>query len=175
MMEDIITDVMKAEGWDKYTNRPNDRGGPTKWGITLKAWSAWRGRECTARDVMAITEPQARDFYEMEYVISPRFNLLPELLAPLLVDCGVNHGPSRAAKWLQRAVMATEDGVVGPKTINAVTAANPVATYIRVCAYRSSFYGKLVTDDPTQAEFAHGWANRNSKWLIVLADYLTGG
>lgn len=172
MIDDIITDVLKAEGWDKYTNRPNDRGGPTKWGITQKAWADWRGRDVTIDEIKNISEPQARDFYEAEYVIGPRFNALPIRLQALLIDCGVNHGPNRATKWLQRAVAAKEDGSIGPKTLIATEAANPVGTYIRVCAYRSSFYGKLVTDDPTQAEFAHGWANRNSKWLTGLADTL---
>jgi lysozyme family protein len=124
MFDDIITGVMKAEGWDKYTNRPNDRGGPTKWGITLKAWSEWRGRECTADDVKEITEPQAREFYEMEYILAPRFNHLPELLADLVIDCGVNHGPHRASKWVQKAVGAKQDGVIGPNTLLAVKDAN---------------------------------------------------
>ena len=175
MIEDIITDVMKAEGWDKYTNRPNDRGGPTKWGITLKAWSAWRGRDCTADDVKAITEPQAREFYESEYVLAPRFNHLPDLLAPMVVDCGVNHGPGQASKWVQRAVGATADGVIGPKTLDAVAASNVVSTYLKICSQRVSFYGKLVTDDPSQAENAHGWNNRAAKWLETLAAYVTGG
>ncbi len=99
MIEDIITDVLKAEGWDTYTNDPADRGGPTKWGITLKAWSEYRGRDCTAADVQAITEAQARDFYEKLYVIGPKFNQLPPMLVPLVVDCGVNHGVRAASKW----------------------------------------------------------------------------
>lgn len=174
MIDDIITDVMKAEGWDTYTNRPNDRGGPTKWGITLKAWTDWRGREVTADDVKEITEPQAREFYESEYVLAPRFNHLPDLLAPMVIDCGVNHGPSRASKWVQEAVGATVDGAIGPMTLASVNASNPIATYLKVSSLRISFYGKLVTDDPTQAEFAHGWNNRAAKWLTVLADYVTG-
>lgn len=175
MIEDIITDVLKAEGWDKYTNRPNDRGGPTKWGITLKAWSEWRGRDCTEDDIKAITEPQAREFYEMEYVLAPRFNQLPELLMDMVVDCGVNHGPRAASKWIQRAVGARQDGAIGPNTLKAVKDANPVAVYLKVCASRVRLYGRIVTKDPTQAENAHGWNNRAAKWLQRLADYVTGG
>jgi len=174
MIDDIITDVLKAEGWDTYTNRPNDRGGPTKWGITLKAWQGFKGVEVDEDDVKAITESQARSFYESEYIISPRFNQLPDLLAPMVIDCGVNHGPSRAAKWVQEAAGATADGAIGPQTLAAVNDSNPIATYLKVCSLRISFYGKLVTDDPTQAEFAHGWNNRAAKWLRVLADYVTG-
>lgn len=172
MIDELITEVMKAEGWDKYTNRPNDRGGPTKWGITLKAWAEWRGHDCTEDDVKAITEPQARDFYEKLYVIGPRFHHLPERIMPLVIDCGVNHGIRRASKWLQLAVGARADGVVGPKTIEAVQAANPIAIHLRISASRIKLYGRLVTKDPTQAEFAWGWNNRAAKFLVTLAQSL---
>lgn len=175
MIEEIITDVMEAEGWDKYTDHPNDRGGPTKWGITLKAWGEWRGHDITADDVKEITEPQAREFYEKLYVIGPKFSLLPNILVPMVVDCGVNHGVSRASKWIQRAVEVTEDGEIGPKTLKAVGLANPISTYLKVCSYRTSFYGRIITDDPSQAVFAAGWNNRAAKWLERLAQYITGG
>lgn len=175
MLDDIITDVLKAEGWDKYTDRPNDRGGPTKWGITLEAWSGWRSRECDADDVKEITEAQAREFYEMEYILAPRFNQLPDLLKDMVIDCGVNHGPRAASKWVQRAVGARQDGAIGPNTLQSVKDANPVAVYIKVCASRVRLYGRIVTRDPSQAEFAHGWNNRAAKWLQRLADYVTGG
>lgn len=172
MINDLITEVMKAEGWDKYTNRPNDRGGPTKWGITLKAWSDWRQRDCTEDDVKAITEPQARDFYETMYVIKPRFNQLPERLIPLVVDCGVNHGQRRASKWVQLAVGARADGAIGPKTLKAVWECSSISTYLLVSASRIKLYGRLVTKDPSQAEFAWGWNNRAAKFLVTLAQSL---
>jgi lysozyme family protein len=175
MLDDIITDVMKAEGWDTFTNDPVDRGGPTKWGITQKAWADWRGHDVTAEDVEAITEPQARDFYEEGYVVSPRFHQLGDQLTAMVVDCGVNHGVNQAAKWVQKAVGAKQDGVIGPKTIAAVQADNPIAVYLRVCASRNRLYGKIVGRDHTQAKFISGWNNRNAKWLVRLADYVTGG
>lgn len=113
MIDEIITDVLKAEGWDTFTNHPADRGGPTKWGITQKAWAEWRDRDVTVEEVQQITEPQARDFYESLYIVGPRFNQLPERLQAMVVDCGVNHGVVRAAKWVQRAVGAEQDGMIG--------------------------------------------------------------
>lgn len=175
MIDDIITDVMKAEGWDTYTDHPNDRGGPTKWGITLAAWSEWRGHECTAADVQSITEAQAREFYETEYVLAPRFHHLPEMVRAMVIDCGVNHGTRAASKWVQRAVGAKPDGVIGPKTLEAANATNPISLHLSVSASRIKLYGKLVTKDPTQAVFAHGWNNRAAKWLERLAQSLTGG
>lgn len=173
MIDDLITEIMKAEGWDKYTDRPNDRGGPTKWGITLKAWTEWRGYEqCTPGDIQRVTESEAREFYEKLYIMGPRFDELPDRIMPLVVDCGVNHGVRRAAKWLQKAVGALADGVVGPKTIQSVLDCNPIAIHLRVSASRIKLYGRLVTKDPTQAEFAWGWNNRAAKFLVTLAESL---
>lgn len=175
MIDEIITDVLKAEGWDTFTNHPADRGGPTKWGITQKAWAEWRDRDVTVEEVQQITEPQARDFYESLYIVGPRFNQLPERLQAMVVDCGVNHGVVRAAKWVQRAVGAEQDGMIGPVTLTAVQNANHLAVYLSVCAHRQRFYSKLVSKDPTQLVFLKGWTNRAMKWVDRLADSLTGG
>ena len=175
MLDEIITDVLKAEGWDKYTNRPNDRGGPTKWGITLKAWGDFVGEPVTAQDIMEITEDEARQFYRSEYVYGPKFDQLPEPLLSLTVDAGVNHGPRAAAKWVQRAIGARQDGVLGPKTFARLHYADPLEVSMRVLASRIRLYGRIVTKDHTQAENAHGWNNRAAKWLGRLADFYTGG
>ena len=174
MIDEIITDILKAEGWDKYTNRPSDRGGPTKWGITQKAWSEYVGHQAHELEIQGITEQQARIFYEQMYVKAPRFDMLAPLLMPMVVDCGVNHGVSQAAKWVQRAVGAKEDGLIGPKTLDLVQSTNLLAVYLRVCASRFKLYGRIVHGDVSQAEYIHGWNNRGSKWLDRLADYLTG-
>jgi lysozyme family protein len=175
-LDDVITDIMKAEGWDKYTNRPNDRGGPTKWGITLKAYQEFLpNNDVTEADIRALKEVHARAFYRSRYIIGPKFDRLSPLLLPLVVDCAVNHGPHRATKWLQKAVGAKQDGVLGPKTLEATHLFSPSCTYLRICGYRTRFYGAIVTRDPTQAEFASGWNNRAAKWVMRLADMLESG
>ena len=172
MIDELITEVMKAEGWDTYTDHPADRGGPTKWGITLKAWQEWRAHDVSADDVKAITEPQARDFYEKLYVIGPSFHLLPDRIIPLAVDCGVNHGTGRASKWVQEAVGTKQDGVLGPISLKAAQDSNHIATYLQIVATRVKFYGRLVSKDHTQAVFASGWNNRAAKFLVTLAQSL---
>lgn len=173
MIDDIITDVMKAEGWDRYTNRPNDRGGPTKWGITLDTYRDYTGNpNLSDAHIRALTEADARKFYRERYFDQTNFAEIHPLILPLVIDCAVNHGRTRAAKWFQKAVGAKQDGVVGPKTLAAANEISPTSTYLRICAIRVRFYGTLVTRDPTQAEFASGWNNRAAKWLVGLADLL---
>jgi lysozyme family protein len=71
-------------------------------------------------------------------------------------DAAVNSGPSRAIKWLQRAVVVPADGVIGLQTLEAVRAL-PASTIInRICDDRLDFLKAL----PTWGTFGKGWASR---------------
>ena len=39
-----LTKILEREGWPTYTDHPDDRGGPTKGGITLSTLRSWRGQ-----------------------------------------------------------------------------------------------------------------------------------
>lgn len=177
MIDEIITDILKAEGWDKYTNHPADRGGPTKWGITLQAWQDYNSNPAlSAFNVQSITESEARLFYHRKYIVEPGYHRISSTyLMACVVDAAVNHGPKRATKWLQRAVGAQQDGAFGPKSLEAVNKQDPIVTALRFLAYRVKFYGYLVTRDPSQAVFAHGWNSRAAKWIEGLVDFYTHG
>lgn len=143
----LIQDILKREG-SKYTNYPEDRGGPTKYGITLATLKAVRGNEVTEHDVAALTEDEAAAIYERLY-IKPfeEFSLYPNLHA-LIVDAAVNHGVARAKQWLQ------EIGVVDYDTM-----------YREFLRKRARFYGRIITDRPANAKFAAGWANRLAEFI----------
>jgi len=174
-IDDILTDVLKSEGWDRYTNHPSDRGGPTKWGITLKAYRDLVDEEATELTIRNLTEAEARAFYNRFYVVEPGFDKVHPLVQPLLIDCGVNHGPKRAATWFQKAVGTEQDGVIGPVTLAAQMALPPQAIYLQICASRFRFYGAIVGRDHSQAAFISGWNNRGAKFLVALADLLKEG
>lgn len=162
----IISDLIRREGG--YVDRPADRGGPTKFGITAKTLGRVRrlGRDATADEVRALTEPEAREIYRTVFLDEPRFSEIRDVrLRALLVDCGVHSGPGRAAMWLQRALGVSADGVVGPATLTAVAAAEPGRLYDRVLAQRLRHLGRLITDDRSQAEFAAGWMARCAEFL----------
>lgn len=182
-IDDIITGILQAEGWDRYTNLPADRGGPTKWGITLKSFEDFVRRPCTPEDIKDIDETMARAFYKKKYIVAPNFLPLCEPLRTIVIDAAVHSGPTAASKWLQRAVGVLADGKVGPKTLAAVLHKDPLATAIRVIAQRQRLLSGLVSKDPElrkarqhgyhlQAEFALGWTNRVTKLLDGVADCL---
>lgn len=177
----IITEILKREGWDKFTDHPADRGGPTKWGITQDSWSAFIGRAATVDDVRKITELQAREFYRHRHVVAPGFDHINDAaLRELAIDAGVNHGIGWAAKTLQQIVGARIDGDIGPESLRAINAAPAHALYLRLCAARFRLYGRLTTKDPKlqaakaagfrlQAENTWGWCNRVAGFLEAAA------
>jgi len=170
--EDIIEEVLAREG-DKYTNYPEDRGGPTKYGITQATLSQWRRRPVTPDEVAALTKDEARTIYYAEFIVSPGFlRIRDDDLRAICVDAGVNHGPRHAIKWLQAAasdevagIRLAQDGVLGPKTEAAVNAADPMELFLWVCAHRIRLYGRLVRADIGQAKFIAGWNNRVAEFI----------
>lgn len=105
-VEDIITGIIQREG-SEYTNRPSDRGGATKYGVTLATLARWRHSTPTPADVEELKEDEARQIYRTLYVQEPRFDLILQLSQPIgieVVDTGVNMGQSTSATFLQRCL-----------------------------------------------------------------------
>lgn len=178
MINELITGILKREGWDLYTDKPSDRGGPTKWGITQKSWSAYIGRPATIEDVKAITEQQARDFYYTEFIVKPNFVLIEDdFLQEFVVDSAVNHGVFRASSWLQEAVGAKVDGRVGPKTLELLHSLNPTAVVLLLIGVRGRFYAKIASDQlPADPDLPNlrGWINRLMWFTDQLAARMAG-
>jgi lysozyme family protein len=104
-IEAIIDTILRREGWPRYTDRPSDRGGPTKGGITLATLTSWRKRPVTAADVAALDEDEVRAIYRARYIADPGFaGITDDTLRALVIDSGVIHNTSRAGTWLQDAV-----------------------------------------------------------------------
>jgi lysozyme family protein len=174
----IIDNIIRREGG--YVNHPADRGGPTNFGITQRAWSAYIGRAASETEMRSITLPEAMEFYFQEYIVKPKFDKIHDPhLRELVIDAGVNHGPRHAAKWLQAAasdlaagVRLAQDGAIGPLTLSAVNHADPQELFLWVCAYRIRLYGRLVAQDRSQAAFISGWNNRVAEFLEEAAERL---
>lgn len=84
----LIGDLLVREGG--YVNNAADKGGSTKYGITLKTLSMYRGRTVVASDVRLLGSKEAEDIYEANYFIEPGIDGLPDLLQPVAFDMAVN-------------------------------------------------------------------------------------
>jgi lysozyme family protein len=174
--EEIIREIFESEGWDTYTDRAADRGGPTRWGITEATLKRWYGKEWAVGDRGGIFpkhpsqlgEWPAFYIYEQEFINAPGFDKITnDRLRYLMVDCGVLHGPGRATKWLQRALGVVADGKIGPVTLLALDQVPPPTVYMRVCRRRIQFIGRIVTQDKVMKQALN--ANRGEAWGVDLA------
>jgi lysozyme family protein len=107
-----------------YVNAATDRGGPTKYGITHKTLAAHLGlKSVTAERVKAMTMAEAEEIYRRSYWNQSGGAQLPSGLDYAAFDFGVNSGPPRAVKTLQKVLGFTGkdvDGWIGELTMNRV-------------------------------------------------------
>jgi lysozyme family protein len=157
-VDQIIDEIVQREGG--YTNNVADRGGPTKYGITAVTLGEWRHMDAPASEleVESLSDSEARTILRQRYIVGPGLvQIRDERLRALVADTLVQHGLRGGTIIVQRGVGVPGDGVMGPQTIAALNA-NDV--FNRVLASRLRKYGRILSDDHTQAEFAAGWMNR---------------
>lgn len=149
-----LAEVLRVEGG--YVDDPRDRGGVTKFGITQATLGAAIGRAASAADVAALTLAEAGAIYRRRYWEPLRCGELPAGLDLAVFDAAVNMGPSAAARFLQQAVGAQIDGVIGAATLAAATAARTPEVIRAVSDLRRRRYRGLAGF----ATFGAGWSRR---------------
>lgn len=124
----------------------------TNWGISAAAYPT--------KDIKNLTKDQAKSIVLTDYWMKIRGDDLPPALAFIVLDAAFNCGVSRGVSWLQEAVGATQDGILGPATLAAVKTydGKGAALCAEFVARRLVFMASL----PTWRTFALGWARRLS-------------
>ena len=150
--------VIKAEGG--YVNDPDDRGGETNFGVTIGAWGAYLGREIKPGEIKALTKETVKPFYRAMYWDKVKGDDLPLAVDYSVFDFAVNAGVSRAAKFLQRAVGAVDDGVIGLGTLGRVAKTDTSKLLENFADQKQRFYQGLATTNPSQQKFLKGWLAR---------------
>lgn len=160
----VVKGIVNREGG--FVNKKNDKGGATKYGITIGTLQRWRNRKCSVQDVMDLTKEEAAEIYKSEYIEKPGFlRFGDDALAEQLIDTGVNHGTGGAIKILQRALGVPADGGIGPVTMAAAKKLKPHQVYCRFIGERLTTYSRICERDETQLEFAAGWMNRVAEMI----------
>ncbi|APG62502.1 hypothetical protein LPB140_06540 [Sphingorhabdus lutea] len=176
MIENLLDKIIKVEGG--YIDHPDDKGGPTKYGITEKV-----ARQCGYDGAMRdISIEFAKNIYRKQYWTGPQFHKIYEI-APIisakLFDIAVNMGNTRSIKFLQRALNALNrqekdyhdlriDGQIGPSTLTAtsqfIAYRGPQGAKVLVKAINAlqgHFYIEISEKRPRNESFTYGWiANR---------------
>lgn len=165
---DVIEAIIEREGG--FVDSPLDRGGPTKFGVTMATLSHWTGGIVTPSDIKALTPEVAAQIYLRLYVQKPGFELInDDRLRGLVVDSAVHHGQATVIKWLQAIVEVEVDGVLGSTTTAAINSENAHSIYLLLIAKRIRYMGNIVHQDPSQVVFINGWLSRATKFVEEVA------
>ncbi|MCM1222880.1 MAG: hypothetical protein NC548_51320, partial [Lachnospiraceae bacterium] len=80
-------------------------------------------------------------------------------LANILVDWVWASG-TNGIKIPQRILGVTADGIVGPKTLAALNAADPKKLFQQIHNARVNFIEDIIRRNPSQKKFRKGWLRR---------------
>ncbi len=141
---------------DPGNKLPDGRKGSTMLGVTQFNWEQHIGHQVTHEQMKKLTPADVEPLYKKKYWDAVRADELPSGIDYLVFDMGVNAGPGRSIKLLQSAVGVPADGGLGPITMKAVLAANPVELIDRFSEEKEAFYRSLNTFET----YGKGWLNR---------------
>ena len=167
----IIT-LLKIEGG--FVDDPNDPGGQTKYGISLKYLNSSLDATrlsgithlgpITKEDIQNLTPEQASNIYKVLWWDKFGYsNIQNQPIATKVLCSSVNIGSQYAHICLQRAIRSESnnkiildvDGLLGQETLEAVNNANAQSL---LCAYKSELAGYYRSLH--NADFIAGWLNR---------------
>lgn len=149
-----------------FSDNPNDRGGPTKYGITIETLTKWRKKPCTRADVWALDLSEAKEIYLAWYWNQHRLGEITNTqVAMCIFDQVVNSNAFEVIQLIQRIVGVTADGFIGPKTIAEINnkgSKNFIWTFFKL---RQEAYVGYVVKKPSQIDFLLGWIRRTHHLL----------
>lgn len=156
--------ILLVEGG--FSNRKEDLGGPTKYGITQKTYSEWKGSYQSLEDVLNMPLSVAEKIYRENYWDAMNLSGLDLAIQFCLFDQGVNRGPSAAVKTMQKVLKVRQDGLLGPVTkarIQDQITEDLVWDYLKESLRE---YVRITQNNPSQTANLMGWTNR----ILNLAD-----
>jgi len=147
-----------------YSNDANDPGNWTggKKGVgTLKGTMyGVSAASYPGEDIANLTLDRAKAIYARDFWGPAGCDALPDLLKYEMFDLAVNTSapgkPATAIKILQAAVGTMQDGILGPKTLQAAQSLDPNRALRRLQAGRLRYYTGLVN----WPAYGKGWVNR---------------
>lgn len=180
--DEMVEHVFAHEGG--YIDHPNDPGGATNFGVSLRAlralesadladWDLDGDGDIDADDMKLMTKAKARAFYQRHFWSDAHEELMAPVHAGKLFDMGVNMGKRQAGRIFQRMVARFDDfvivdGLVGPKTVAAandlIDKGQGAHSFSDLAAEQARFYFRLVDMKRSREVFLLGWLRR-AYWL----------
>lgn len=175
-----------------YVNHPNDPGGATNYGVSLRTLKALGDEDfdldedgdIDADDIRAMSLADAKAFYHRYFWDNVRYtdrngrecyvyeSMYDEEVAIKIFDMSVNMGHKQAVKIVQRTINLdissvyhlSADGVIGEKTMTLLQQEDDTETFLRrLQSEFARFYYQLADKKPARAVFLLGWLRRAYK------------
>jgi len=155
--------VVASEGG--FQNDPKDRGNwtsgiigrgelkGTKFGVSAMSYPHL--------DIESLTIVDVREIYLRDWWDKMNLDKFPKAVAFQIFDASINHGVGQAIKMVQRAVGVLADGILGPKTLEAVRKIDSDDFVLKFLAERIDFFVRV----PTFSVYGKGWMARVSENL----------
>lgn len=162
-----------------FSDDPDDPGGPTKYGISLRAARKLGDIDGDGRldfdldgdgdvdldDMRLLTPEKVVDALRRTWW-KPVYDRLPGHCAIKLFDLGVNMGTKQSHILLQRALRSStgtvyaEDGIIGKNTLHGVEHSYIPALLASLRSEAAGFYRQLAAQRPSSRKYLNGWLNR---------------
>ena len=165
-VEEINTNVInKSEGG--LSNNASDRGGLTKYGISIKWYRAAVNNSAQEDVIRNLTLSEAVALYKEYFWWPLNINSIRDKgVQEKYFDMGINMGMGQAARLMQRACnileqkdSLQEDGILGPVSISKINFySDEMLPVLRALQYM--FYKSIVDNNPSQRIFWNGWRKR---------------
>lgn len=170
-----IVFILKHEGG--YVDHPNDPGGATNYGISLRFIKDYPtlgdmdgDGDVDVEDILNLSVEQAKKIYKQLWWDKYNYgDITDQTIATKVFDASVNMGAHRAHKLLQAALnkafglKLTEDGIIGPATRRVINSCSDDTEQVLLNAYCDElwgFYQRIMVRNPKLKVFERGWKNR---------------
>jgi len=174
--EKYIDKLLALEGG--FAKQKNDKGGATKYGVTLLTWKQFGhdkdgDGDIDEEDIKLLSHEDAKsiakrifwDYFKADQIRN-------QSIAEFIADWGYHSGRTSIAMKVQALLGLKADGIFGNITLGKINSSNQEELFNRLKQARLDFVKRIVEHDPTQSVFYRGWVNRIQKFFFRDGDKL---
>lgn len=162
-VDKLVPFILKFEGG--FVNDPDDLGGETNMGVTLKTYKLYCRRkgypEPTVERLKNLSKEAFTDILKTMYWDACKAdNIISQSVANAIVDWAWNSGTATAVKEVQKVLGVKADGIIGNITLSAINSYSPLPLFGLIQQARIAYIERICISRPTNNKFKKGWLNR---------------